>query len=103
MFIDPFNDKIQSTQANAPKDELFSQKSDFTKGLDSQTNTKVESQEISIESNCEIQNALADINVINFEYLTSSKVYDPKHLPIEDKGKVYYYQDDPLMYKKIKK
>ena len=51
----------------------------------------------------EIQKALKNPNNLTFEYLNSYKVYDPKHLPIEDKGKVYYYQDNPCIYKKIKK
>ena len=76
------------------------------KEMQSQTVTKMDSQDISLKSNKTehaVREALSQPNVLNFEYLTSSKVYNPKHLPIEDKGKVYYYQDDPLLYKKIKK
>ena len=76
------------------------------KEMQSQTVTKMDSRDISLKSNKTehaVREALSQPNVLNFEYLTSSKVYNPKHLPIEDKGKVYYYQDDPLLYKKIKK
>lgn len=56
-----------------------------------------------ISNQKEIYQCLQPNNKLTFEYLNSSKIYDPKHLPIEDKGIVYYFQDDPTLYRKIKK
>jgi hypothetical protein len=78
----------------------------FRKEFVSQTETKLDSQdpsEQSLKTESLVQEALKGGNQFSFEYLNSGKTFDPKHLPIEDKGKVYYYQDDPVLYKKIKK
>lgn len=74
--------------------------------IKSQTETKLDSKDISEESlpsTREVKRGLSKLNELTFDYLNSGKVFDPKHLPIEDKGKVYYYQDDPVLYKRVKK
>jgi len=102
LFIEPKTKEI--FQPEIQKEINYFQEKNYEKD-NSQTNTKLDSQEFSQKSseNLNIQKALMHGNNLTFDYLNSNRVYDPKKLHIEDKGKVYYYQDDPTLYKKIKK
>lgn len=104
LFIDP--PTRDSIQPELQKEmNYFHEVGEFSQKEISQTNTKLHSQETSQKSSedLNIQKALRHGNNLSFDYLNSKKIYDPKRLPIEDKGKMYYYQDDPALYKKIKK
>lgn len=99
LFIEHFEDE---KPAHATNEFNWPTLSDQEKQSESQTN--VESQQESPESTeTQVKKALHEGNELNFAYLMSEKVYDPKRLPIEDKGRTYYYQDDPALYRKIKK
>lgn len=101
LFIDPYDeDKPSQTMSETNQDES----PDRLEPEKSQTETKVDSRQAGEEApETQVRQALHKGNVLNYAYLTSDKVYDPKHLPIEDKGQTFYYQDDPALYRKIKK
>ena len=90
LFFDKNTISVNSTQLNTESGESSLRDSSILKHEENVDFKK-------------INNCLKTNKSINFEYLNSEKVFDPKHLPIEDKGMIYYYQDDPILYKKIKK
>lgn len=85
---------LESTQNNSNFKEIQSTK---------YSNSDNSKDSNSIENVQPVYDCLKNNEKVNFNYLISEKTFDPKHLPIEDKGTIYYYQDDPILYKKIKK
>ena len=98
FFGSSFSD---SNSRNCPTEE----KNSISGKEDSYSNTRDDSQENSkdIIKDSQVKACLDGDQGVCFEYLQSTKVFDPKHLPFEDNGIMYYFQDDPVLYKKMKK